>query len=116
MLLSNKSQDYHEHVLSCAQAIADFFTESHLAVSDLHARFVAAPEEFSFTSDDLSAAGKAFTQVAFNRWLDSNDRWSAHADRSTEGYKTTLRRAYERFRHEGGRTYPDLPKASDPTH
>ncbi len=108
MLLGNKSRAYQQQVVSCAQAIAEFYTDSQLAVTDLRRRFLAAPEEFSFTSDDLNEAGKNFTQEAFHRWLDSLDRWTEKADRSTEGYKASLLRAYTASTMRSARKIQDL--------
>ena len=102
MLLANKNHEYQERILSCAQAIAEFYTESQLTTSDLCNRFHSAPETFSFTDNDLNDQGKAFARDAFTRWLKGIDRWVKNADRSTNGYKSSLYQAYDRHTKHGG--------------
>ena len=102
MLLANKSHEYRSRVLSRAQAIAEFYTESGLATSDLHVRFNASPETFSFDHSDLTDLGVTFSNGTFQRWLKNIDRWAESADRSAAGYKASLRRTYVRHSTQGG--------------
>ena len=102
MLLANKSHEYQSQVLSCAQAIAEFYTESGLAASDLRVRFYASPETFSFNRSDLTDHGVIFSRGTFQRWLKNIDRWVESADRSAAGYKASLHRAFIRDSTRGG--------------